>query len=99
MPLPHAQVLARARSCIAALADQARSHEASSAYEHVLMMLDRLHDDESPALDAAELVHDRAVLFALASSTIQELAEHGIDALEVELLLAMLEDAQALDAT
>jgi hypothetical protein len=63
------------------------------------MTLDRLHDDESPALDTAELTHDRAVLFALASSTIQELAEHRIDVLEVELLLAMLEDARALDAT
>ena len=51
MLLPHAQTLAQARSYVAALADQAHSIDASSAYEHVLIELDRIHGDESPGLD------------------------------------------------
>ena len=37
MLLPHAQTLAQARSYLAALADQASTIDASSAYEHVLI--------------------------------------------------------------
>jgi hypothetical protein len=96
---PHARALARARSLLAALADRAESVEASSAYERVLLELDRIHGDESPALDTEGLTDDRGALLAGASSAIEELADYGADALDIELLLAKLQDARALDET
>ena len=97
MELAHALTLERGRSHVAALADGARAVEASSAYEHVLIELDRLHGDRSPALDTAGLTGDRDVLFAVASSAIEDLQDHGIDGLDVELLLARLDEARNLD--
>jgi hypothetical protein len=97
MQLPHAQTLAQARSYVAALADCARSIEASSAYERVLIELDRVHNDDCPALDTTALTTDRDVLFPVASSAIEELIDFGIDPLSVELILAMLADARGLD--
>ena len=46
---PPRVTLAQARSYLAALADQASTIDASSAYEHVLIELDRIHGDECPA--------------------------------------------------
>ncbi|QMW67916.1 hypothetical protein H4N58_08740 [Mumia sp. ZJ1417] len=60
MLLPHALTLARARSSLAALADQASSIDASSAYEHVLIELDRIHADDSPAIHSDGTSADRA---------------------------------------
>ncbi|MEP9362205.1 hypothetical protein ABLE68_04495 [Nocardioides sp. CN2-186] len=97
MLLPHAQTLAQARSYVAALADRALTLDASSAYERVLLELDRVHDDECPALDAEDLTDDRDILLAAASSAIEELQTHGIDPLSVELILAMIVDAHDLD--
>jgi len=93
----HLRTLARARSLVAALADGAQTVEASSGYERVLIELDRVHGDESPALDTRGLSTDRGVLLAEATSTIEELAEHGVDALDIELVLALLTDAHFLD--
>ena len=97
MLLPHAQTLAQARSYVAALADCAPSIEASSAYERVLLELDRVHEDECPALYTDDLTDDRDILFAVAGSAIEELEHFGVDALSVELILAMLGDARDLD--
>ena len=97
MLLPHAQTLAQARSYVSALADRALTLEASSAYERVLLELDRVHDDECPALDAENLTDDRDILFAVATNAIEELESYGIDPLSVELILAMLVDAHDLD--
>lgn len=97
MLLSHAQTLAQARSHIAALADQALSVEASSAYERVLLDLDRIHDDECPALDSAVLGDDRDILLSTASAAIEHLGTYGVDALSLELLLAKLIDARDLD--
>ena len=97
MLLPHAQTLAQARSYVAALADRSLTLDASSAYERVLLELDRVHGDECPALDTKDLTDDRAILLTCATSAIQELEDHGIDALSVELILAMLIDAHDLD--
>ena len=97
MLLPHAQTLAQARSYVAALADHAMKLDASSAYERVLLELDRVHGDDCPALDTEDLTDDRAILLACAHSAIQELADYGVDALSVELILAMLVDAHDLD--
>ena len=99
MNLLHAVNLAQARSYVAALANQASTIEASSAYERVLIELDRIHDDESPALDTHGLSEDRAILVAVATDVIEELEHHGINPLNVELILAMLEDAYALDGS
>jgi hypothetical protein len=97
MLLPHAQTLAQARSCVAALADRALPLDASSAYERVLLELDRVHEDNCPALDTDNLTDNRDILRAIASNAIEELQSHGVDPLSVELILAMLVDAHDLD--
>jgi hypothetical protein len=97
MLLPHAQTLAQARSYVAALADRSQTLDASSAYERVLLELDRVHDDECPALATENLTDDRDILLAVATSAIEELESYGIDTLSVELILAMLVDAHDLD--
>ena len=97
MLLPHAQTLVQARSYVAALADRALTLDASSAYERVLLELDRVHDDECPALDAENLTDDRDILLAVASSAVEELENYGVDPLSVELILAMIVDAHDLD--
>jgi hypothetical protein len=95
--LPHALTLGQARTYVAALADQAGSIEASSAYEHVLMELDRIHADDCPALYYDSIAEDQVVLHAVATSAIEGLVQHGVDELDVELVLAMLDDAFVLD--
>lgn len=98
MLLAHAVALVEARTYLAALADQAATFEASLAYERTLLYLDSSHPDDFPALDTHGLITDRATLRALAETAIEELVDHGVDALHVELLLAMLGDAHQLDA-
>jgi len=97
MLLPHAQTLAQARSYVAALADRALTIEASSGYERALLELDRVHGDDCPALGTEGLADDRDILLAVASNAVEELENHGVDSLSVELILAMLVDAHALD--
>jgi hypothetical protein len=97
MLLAHAATLTEARSYIAALADHARTVEASSAYERALVELDGIHGDDVPALDTDGLTDDRHILMAVATSTIEQLAAYDVDALRIELLLAALDDARALD--
>ena len=99
MLIAHAVALTRARSHVAALADRAPSAEAASAYEHVLLELDWLHDDDVPALDTAGLPHDRGMLLAVAAAAVEGLIGHGIDALRIELVLAALDGAGDLDAS
>jgi hypothetical protein len=97
MLLAHAVTLTEARSYIAALADHARTVEASSAYERALLELDWIHGDDVPALDTDGLTGDRDILMAVATYAIEELAAYDVDALQIELLLAALDDARALD--
>lgn len=97
MLLPHAQTLAQARSYVAALADRALRIDSSSAYERVLLELDRVHGDDCPALDTSDLTTDRDILLAAATNAIEDLENYGVDALSVELILAMLIDAHDLD--
>lgn len=99
MLLPRALTLARARLYVASLADQACSDEASSAYEHVLIQLDRVHADDCPAIHYESLGDEPANLLGVATSAIERLMYHGADQLDIELLLAMLDDAHALDGT
>jgi hypothetical protein len=97
MLLPHAQTLAQARSYVAALADQALTIEASSAYERVLVELDRVYGDDCPALNTEDLTDDRDLLLAVASTAVEALENYGVDPLSVELILAMLVEAHDLD--
>ncbi len=97
MLLAHAIILAEARSYVAALADLARTFDASVEYERALLQLDRIHGDEFPGLDTTGLTDDRDILYAAAESAIEELADHGVDALQVELVLDMLDVARAKD--
>ena len=96
MLLSHAVTLAEARSYVAALADNARTFDASVEYERVLLELDAIHGGEVPP--TTEVFTDkRDVLYTVAEAAIEELVEHGVDALQVELVLAILEGARALD--
>ena len=96
MLLAHALTLAEARSYVAALADNARTFDASVEYEHVLLELDTIHGGEVPP--TTEVRTDRRdVLYTVAEASIEELVEHGVDGLQVQLVLARLEDARALD--
>ncbi|QLQ11760.1 MAG: hypothetical protein HZY75_06275 [Nocardioidaceae bacterium] len=96
--LTHAHhLLAEARAYIAALADQTTIFDASVAYERVLLHLDAIHGDDSPPLDMAGLTDDRDVLYAIARSAITELLAHGVESLQVELVLDMLEEAHDQD--
>ncbi|GEP40090.1 hypothetical protein NPS01_37530 [Nocardioides psychrotolerans] len=97
MLLAHAITLAEARSYVAALADLARTFDASVEYERVLLQLDWIHGDEFPGLATTGLTDDRDVLYAVAESAIEDLADHGVDALQVELVLDMLDAARARD--
>ncbi|WP_148575295.1 hypothetical protein [Nocardioides caldifontis] len=97
MLVSHAPTLADARSCVAALSDQAKDAHASSAYERVILQLDRIHDDDVPAVDSEELPEDRELLLAGATTAIEQLSGHGVDALDIELVLATLDDAQQID--
>jgi hypothetical protein len=56
--------------------------------------------DNARTFDATEVLTDnRDVLYTVAQAAIEELVDHGVDGLQVELLLAGLEDARALDRT
>ena len=98
MLLGHAVALAEARTYIAALADHSVSADASLAYERTLHYLDSIHEDVVPALDTGGLIDDRAALYVVAESAVEELVDHGVDALQVELVLAMLDEARAVDS-
>lgn len=97
MQLRHAHTLAQARTYVAALADEASDDDASSAYEHVLIEVDRLHCDQSPDVYLDALTQDRASQFDLATAAIEDLKQHGVDPLSVELVLWMLQDAYSQD--
>jgi hypothetical protein len=97
MLLSHAIALAEARSCLAALADTAVTFEASVTYERVLLQLDWIHGDDVPGLDASGLTDDPNVLFPNAESAIEELVDFAVDALQIELVLAILIAARELD--
>lgn len=97
MLLAHAVTLAEARSYVAALADAARTTDASIEYDRVLLQIDVIHGDLIPGIHPVA-VTDRDVLFDVAESAIEDLAGHGIDALSVELVLDMLWAARDLDA-
>jgi hypothetical protein len=50
-----------------------------------------------PALDTFGITDDRDILMAVAVLAVEQLFDYGLDALQLELLLAALADARALD--
>jgi hypothetical protein len=96
MLLSHAITLAEARSHLAALARRAYNDEASAEYERVLLHLDFIYGDYVPGISD---VHDENVdvLFGIAERAIEDLVAHGVDVLQVELLLDMLDAARVKD--
>ena len=96
MLLAHARVLAQVRSYLAALADTASTIDASLEYDRVLLELDALHGDHTPALYPVTIA-ETALLYVGAEMAIESLVRFGVDALLVELLLAAIEDARTLD--
>ena len=93
MLLSHARTLCDARSALALLSDQACCLQASSAYEHVLITLDAIHGNDGPAIDTDGLPKTHEDLATFAKHSLKQLRSHGVDALHVELMLAMLFDA------
>lgn len=96
MLLAHARVLSQARSYLAALAESAGTFDASLEYDRVLLELDALHGDQTPALSPLTIT-DTGLLYVGAEMAIEALVRFGVDALRIELLLAGLEDARAMD--
>ena len=96
MLLSHAVLYAEARSYLAALADAASSFDASLEYERVLLQLDWLHGGQVPPITVVPS-GDPEVLHDVASAAISNLERHAVDPLDLELCLAMLEAAWALD--
>lgn len=97
MLLAHARAVAEARSYLGALADNAGTFDASLEYDRVLLQLDAIHGDTTPARHDV-LPASRRVLHGAAATAIGALVTYGADVLEVELLLAALEHARHLDA-
>lgn len=97
MLLAHAILLAESRSYLAALAGTARTVEASIAYERVLLHLDLVHGDQCPAYDHMPSALPADLLYRLAVQAIRDLKAYGVDALQIELVLADLLDAREFD--
>jgi hypothetical protein len=99
MLLSHAVLLAEARSYVAALADNAGTLDGSMEYERVLLQLDGLHGG-GPVPPISEVLTDkRDVLYTVAEAAIEDLLAHGVEALEVELVLSMLAAARDVDGS
>lgn len=98
MLLSHAVLLAEARSYVAALADHARTFDAAMDYERVLLQLDWLHGGTIPPITVVP-ASDPDVLYEVAQSAIDNLANYGVDRLKLEICLAMLQAAHELDAS
>lgn len=85
-----------ARSCVAALADNARTFEGTIAFERTLLQLDLILGDATPALTTPPTDAQRS-LFEQAEAAISDLANNGLDALQAALLRNMLHVARETD--
>lgn len=91
-----APAMAHARAALGSLAGQAPSVHASSDYERVLLILDGYTGDASPAA-IKDVVDDQRAALAVARRSLLALAGVQLTSLQVEVLLAMLDDALAGD--
>lgn len=98
MPEPPLAALIRARSYLAALADQAESVDASTGYQQALRQIDLMYGIHTPAIVPVP-GYSRALLFDLTTNAIEDLSSHGIDLLSIELLLDVFELAWLADVS
>ncbi len=101
MLLSHAVLLAETRSYLAALADNAATFDGAMEYERILLQVDWLHRGLNggavPPITVVPATNP-STLHAVATAAISSLANHGLDQLEIEICLAMLDAARGLDA-
>jgi hypothetical protein len=88
--------MADVRAALGSLADQASSVLAASDYERVLLTLDVCTGDASP-IWSEDVVADPRTASATARRSLRALGDVQLTSLQVEVLLAMLDDALAGD--
>ena len=93
----HALAVAKARACIANLADSTIDIDVSSRYEHALIGLDELYPDNVPGLGRGIPNCTRHDPYGRACAAVEELLDHGAEPLRVELILARLDAAHDLE--
>ena len=91
-----APAMANARAALGSLADHASSVLAASDYERVLLTLDVYTGDASPS-SSQDVVDDPRTAIATARRSLRALEGVQLTSLQVEVLLAMLDDALAGD--
>lgn len=79
------------------LADRAQIFDASVEYERVRLQLDWIHGDYIPGIGPVA-TDERNAPFSIAELAIEDLVEHGVDALQIELVLDMLDAAPSVQA-
>lgn len=92
-----AHAMADTRGALRYLADEACDVGTSSAYEHVLLTLDVYTGDGAPSSSMNLGIEDPRDAIALARRSLVALESRVLSTLQVELLLAMLDDAAACD--
>jgi hypothetical protein len=88
--------MADVRAALGSLADQASSVQAASDYERVLLTLDVYTGDASPSA-SEDVVEEQGSAIAAARRSLRALEGARLTSLQVEVLLAMLDDALAGD--
>ena len=91
-----APAMANARAALGSLADRASSVHAASDYERVLLTLDAYTGDASPSASDDD-VDDPHTAIAGARRSLLALEGVQLTSLQVEILLAMLDEALAGD--
>lgn len=92
-----AGAIADARAALGYLADQASSVDAASDYERVLLTLDIYTGDASPSASEDAPLGDPRTAIAAARRALLAADGGPISALQIEVLLVMLDDAVAGD--
>jgi hypothetical protein len=94
MIVEHLDLLIQARTHLAALAD---TSPPGADYDGLLLDLDDLRPDVPATAINSPDGQDRAHWYEVARAAMTSLRDHGIDALELAVLLARLDDTWAAD--
>lgn len=94
---PRDQATAHARGALGYLADRTTDVDTSSAYEHVLMMLDAFMLDAPPSASTSPKLHDARSAISVVRQSVLTLGTGSLSDLRVELLLTLLDDAATSD--
>jgi hypothetical protein len=92
-----AVAIAEARAALGMLADRASSLDATSAYEHVLLTLDSYTGDAAPSATEELALDDLRSAVPLIRGSLLSLQSRQLNDLQVELLLALLDEAVVCD--